>query len=60
MAALPVVSTTPHGEGPHNAVSLADALALRAEHVEVFLTVHVGTIHHLAAAVARADKAVSF
>lgn len=115
MSVLLVVSTAPYGsEGPYNAFRLADALALRDEHVEVFLMgdavwaarsgqdprgahsslqqmteallekgvdvtccgtccttrglserdfipqVRLGTIHDLAAAVARADKTVSF
>ena len=38
MAVLLVVNTAPYGsEGPYNAFRLADALALRDEHVEVFL-----------------------
>lgn len=38
MAVLLVVTTAPYGsEGPYNACRLADALALRGEHVEVFL-----------------------
>lgn len=38
MSALRVVNTAPHGsEGPYNAFRLAEALALREEHVEVFL-----------------------
>ena len=38
MAVLIVVSTAPYGsEGPYNAFRLADALALRDEHVEIFL-----------------------
>jgi len=115
MAVLLVVSSAPYGsEGPYNAFRLADALALRDEHVEIFLMgdavwaaqagqdprgahaslqqmlealldrgvdctccgtccttrglgehgcvpqVRLGTIHDLAAAVARADKVVSF
>jgi uncharacterized protein involved in oxidation of intracellular sulfur len=115
MAVLVVVSTAPYGsEGPYNAFRLADALALRDEHVEVFLMgdavwaaragqdprgahtslqqmaesllekgvdvtccgtccttrglaehdlipqVRVGTVHDLAVAMVRADKAVSF
>jgi uncharacterized protein involved in oxidation of intracellular sulfur len=38
MPVLLVVNTPPYGsEGPYNAFRLADALALREEHVEVFL-----------------------
>ena len=38
MAVLIVVNTAPYGsEGPYNALRLADALALRDEHVELFL-----------------------
>jgi uncharacterized protein involved in oxidation of intracellular sulfur len=38
MSVLLVVTTPPYGsEGPYNAFRLADALALRGEHVEVFL-----------------------
>lgn len=38
MAVLLVVNTPPYGsEGPYNAFRLAEALALREEHVEVFL-----------------------
>jgi uncharacterized protein involved in oxidation of intracellular sulfur len=38
MSVLLVVNTPPYGsEGPYNAFRLADALALRDEHVEVFL-----------------------
>ena len=38
MSVLLVVNTAPYGsEGPYNALRLADALALRGEHVEVFL-----------------------
>ena len=38
MSVLLVVNTPPYGsEGPYNALRLADALALRDEHVEVFL-----------------------
>jgi uncharacterized protein involved in oxidation of intracellular sulfur len=38
MSVLLVVNTAPYGsEGPYNAFRLADALALREEHVEVFL-----------------------
>lgn len=38
MTVLLVVNTPPYGsEGPYNAFRLADALALRGEHVEVFL-----------------------
>jgi uncharacterized protein involved in oxidation of intracellular sulfur len=38
MSVLIVVNTAPYGsEGPYNAFRLADALALRDEHVEVFL-----------------------
>ena len=38
MSVLLVVNTPPYGsEGPYNAFRLADALALRGEHVEVFL-----------------------
>ena len=38
MSVLLVVNTAPYGsEGPYNAFRLADALALRDEHVEVFL-----------------------
>jgi uncharacterized protein involved in oxidation of intracellular sulfur len=38
MSVLLVVNTAPYGsEGPYNAFRLADALALRGEHVEVFL-----------------------
>jgi uncharacterized protein involved in oxidation of intracellular sulfur len=38
MPVLLVVNTPPYGsEGPYNAFRLADALALRDEHVEVFL-----------------------
>ena len=38
MSVLLVVNTPPYGsEGPYNALRLADALALRGEHVEVFL-----------------------
>jgi uncharacterized protein involved in oxidation of intracellular sulfur len=38
MSVLLVVNTSPYGsEGPCNAFRLADALALREEHVEVFL-----------------------
>ena len=38
MAVLIVVNTAPYGsEGPYNAFRLADALALRDEHVEIFL-----------------------
>ncbi len=37
MAVLLVVNSSPYGsEGPYNAMRLADALALRDEHVEVF------------------------
>ncbi len=37
MSALLIVNTPPYGsEGPYNALRLADALALRDEHVEVF------------------------
>jgi uncharacterized protein involved in oxidation of intracellular sulfur len=46
MSVLLVVNTAPYGsEGPYNAFRLADALALREEHVEVFLmgdAVHAG------------------
>ena len=35
MSVLLVVNTTPYGsEGPYNAFRLADALALRGEHVD--------------------------
>src|SRR5665647_3376292 len=38
MSVLLVVNTSPYGsEGPYNAFRLAEALALRDEHVEVFL-----------------------
>ena len=38
MAILLVVTTAPYGsEGPYSAFRLADSLALRGEHVEVFL-----------------------
>ncbi|HZL65648.1 MAG TPA: DsrE family protein [Thermoleophilia bacterium] len=38
MPVLIVVNTAPYGsEGPYNAFRLADALALREEHVELFL-----------------------
>ncbi len=38
MSVLLVVNTPPYGsEGPYNALRLADALALRGEHVDVFL-----------------------
>ena len=38
MSVLIVVNTAPYGsEGPYNAFRLADALALRDEHVEIFL-----------------------
>ncbi len=38
MSVLLVVNTAPYGsEGPYNAARLAEALALRDEHVEVFL-----------------------
>ena len=38
MSVLLVVNTPPYGnEGPYNACRLADALALRGEHVEIFL-----------------------
>ena len=38
MTVLLVVGTAPYGsEGPYNAFRLAEALALRDEHVEVFL-----------------------
>jgi uncharacterized protein involved in oxidation of intracellular sulfur len=38
MSVLLVVNTPPYGsEGPYNAFRLAEALALREEHVEVFL-----------------------
>jgi uncharacterized protein involved in oxidation of intracellular sulfur len=38
MSVLLVVNTAPYGsEGPYNALRLADALAVRGEHVEVFL-----------------------
>lgn len=38
MSVLLVVNTAPYGsEGPYNAFRLAQALALREEHVEVFL-----------------------
>jgi uncharacterized protein involved in oxidation of intracellular sulfur len=38
MSVLLVVNTSPYGsEGPYNAFRLAEALALREEHVEVFL-----------------------
>ena len=38
MSVLLVVNTAPYGsEGPYNAFRLADALALRGEHVDVFL-----------------------
>ena len=38
MSVLLVVNAAPYGsEGPYNAFRLADALALRGEHVEVFL-----------------------
>ena len=38
MSVLLVVNTAPYGsEGPYNAFRLADALALRGEHVEIFL-----------------------
>lgn len=38
MSVLIVVNTAPYGsEGPYNAFRLADALALREEHVEMFL-----------------------
>ena len=48
MSVLLVVNTAPYGsEGPYNAFRLADALALRGEHVEVFL---------MGDAVARGDR----
>ena len=38
MSVLIIVNTAPYGsEGPYNAFRLADALALRGEHVELFL-----------------------
>jgi uncharacterized protein involved in oxidation of intracellular sulfur len=38
MSVLLVVSSAPYGsEGPYNAFRLADALAVREEHVEIFL-----------------------
>jgi sulfur relay (sulfurtransferase) complex TusBCD TusD component (DsrE family) len=38
MSVLLVVNTPPYGsEGPYNAFRLAEALVLRAEHVDVFL-----------------------
>ena len=38
MAVLIVVNSAPYGsEGPYNAFRLADALAVREEHVELFL-----------------------
>jgi uncharacterized protein involved in oxidation of intracellular sulfur len=38
MAVLLVVTSAPYGsEGPYNALRLAEALALRDEHVEIFL-----------------------
>jgi sulfur relay (sulfurtransferase) complex TusBCD TusD component (DsrE family) len=38
MAVLIIVNTAPYGsEGPYNAWRFADALALRDEHVEIFL-----------------------
>ncbi len=38
MSVLLVVNTAPYGsEGPYNAFRLAEALALRDEHVEIFL-----------------------
>ena len=38
MGILIVVNTAPYGsEGPYNAFRLADSLALREEHVEIFL-----------------------
>jgi uncharacterized protein involved in oxidation of intracellular sulfur len=38
MSVLLVVNTAPYGsEGPYNAIRLAEALAVRDEHVEVFL-----------------------
>jgi uncharacterized protein involved in oxidation of intracellular sulfur len=38
MSVLLVVNTAPYGsEGPYNAFRLADALAVRDEHVEVYL-----------------------
>ena len=38
MSVLLVVSSPPYGsEGPYNAFRLADALAIREEHVEIFL-----------------------
>jgi len=38
MSVLIVVNTAPYGsEGPYNACRLAEAIALRDEHVEVFL-----------------------
>ena len=38
MSLLIVVNTAPYGsEGPYNAFRLAEALALRDEHVEIFL-----------------------
>jgi uncharacterized protein involved in oxidation of intracellular sulfur len=38
MSVLLVVNTPPYGsEGPYNAFRLADALAVRKQHVEVFL-----------------------
>ena len=38
MSVLLVVNTAPYGsEGPYNAFRLADALAVRDEHVEIFL-----------------------
>jgi len=38
MTVLLVVNTPPYGsEGPYNALRLAEALALRDEHVEIFL-----------------------
>ena len=38
MSVLLVVSSAPYGsEGPFNAFRLAEALAIREEHVEVFL-----------------------
>jgi uncharacterized protein involved in oxidation of intracellular sulfur len=48
MSVLIVVNTAPYGsEGPYNAFRLAEALALRDEHVELFL---VGDAVHAARA----------
>ena len=50
MSVLLVVSSPPYGsEGPYNAFRLADALAIREEHVEIFLmgdAVHAARAGH--------------